>query len=113
VIRIVANSLPDFVHPFAFILITSAVISSDSGRNRFLICLGWFALECFFEFGQHFKDSYLRFIPLWFDNIPVLQNAKGFFLNGTFDIWDLLSMFGGTIGAYWVLFVSSRGRKEE
>jgi hypothetical protein len=111
-IVIVANGLPDFIHPFAFALLTSGLISSSSRGIQFLICLGWFILESFFEFGQYYKDGYLRFIPSWLDSIPFLQNAKNFFLNGTFDPWDILFILGGTVTAFCVMSITSKRRRE-
>ena len=114
VVKIVDNNLPDFIHPFAFILITSGLISLDNKLSQFFVCLGWFFVEGFFEFGQHFKESYLRFIPSWFDNIPLLDNTKYFFQNGTFDVIDMLSIFAGTVMAFCVLLITSnRGEKNE
>lgn len=111
-IRILANNLPDFIHPFAFALLTSGLICSHSRRHQFLICLGWLVLESFFEVGQYFKDAYVWFIPSWFDGIPLLQSAKGFFLNGTFDKFDIFSILVGAICAFCVMLTTSRGGKK-
>ncbi|MCX5846321.1 MAG: hypothetical protein NTW12_08190 [Deltaproteobacteria bacterium] len=112
VVRIVGGNLPDFIHPFAFILITAGLISLDNRKTQFFICLGWFLLESFFELGQHFKEAYLLFIPSWFDNIPILDHTKNYFLNGTFDVLDMLSFFAGTVAAFCVLWITSKRRME-
>jgi len=111
-LTILTDRLPDFIHPFAFALLTSGLLSSRGRGIQLTICICWFVLESVFEFGQYFKDGYLRFIPSWFDGIPLLCNAKSFFLNGTFDLWDLFSIVAGTIAAFSVMFMTSKRRKE-
>jgi hypothetical protein len=113
VVKIIGGNLPDFIHPFAFILITAGLISLDNRKTQFFICLGWFLIESFFELGQYFKETYLRLIPSWFDNLPVLDNTKSFFLNGTFDGLDILSIFAGTITAFFILLITSKRRREK
>jgi hypothetical protein len=112
-IRILTNGLPDFILPFAFALFTSGLISSSGRRNQLFICLGWLVLESFFESGRYSKDAYLRFIPPWFDSEPLLRNTKSFFLNGTFDAWDMLFILAGTVVAFCVMFIPSKRRREE
>lgn len=113
VVKVVGGNLPDFIHPFAFILITAGLISLDNRRTQFFTCLGWFLLESFFEFGQYFKEAYMRFIPSWFDNLPILDHARNFFLNGTFDMIDMLSIFAGTAAAFCVLLITDKRRREQ
>jgi hypothetical protein len=112
-VRIVGGNLPDFIHPFAFILITAGLISSDNRKTQFIICLGWFFLESFFELGQYFKEAYLIIIPSWFENVPVLDQTKNFFLNGTFDLLDIVSFFAAAAAAFCVLLITSQRRREE
>lgn len=112
ILRVIGNYFPDFIHPFAFILITSGLIASYNRRCHLLICLCWFLLECFFELGQHFKESYLRIIPSWFDNVPFLENTKNFISYGTFDVIDVLSILAGTVSAFFVLSTTSERSKE-
>ncbi|MEA1972592.1 MAG: hypothetical protein U9N34_04770 [Candidatus Cloacimonadota bacterium] len=107
------NYFPDFIHPLAFILITAGLISSGSRINQFFICLGWFFIEIVFEFGQYFKESYVLIIPSYFSKIPILENTKIFFKDGTFDRMDIFSFLGGTITAFCVLLITSKRRKKE
>lgn len=106
-IRIIGNMLPDFIHPFAFILITSGLVPVDNRKGRFLICLGWFSLESIFELGQHFKEIALRMTPSWFEGIPFLENTNNYFLTGTFDVLDIFSMLFGTVLAFYVISKTS------
>jgi hypothetical protein len=110
-LRVIGNYFPDFIHPFAFILITSGLIASDNRKSQFLICLCWFLLESVFELGQCFKESYLRIIPSWFDNVPFLENTKNYIFYGTFDVLDIISILTGTVTAFFVLLVTSQRRK--
>jgi hypothetical protein len=112
-IRVLAYSFPDFIHPFAFSLITSGLICSDNRAYQALICVSWLTVEIFFEFGQYFKESYLGLIPTWFDTLPHFLNPINFFRNGTFDIFDILAICGGTVFAFCVLYITSRRREEE
>ncbi len=52
---ITGNSLPDFVHPFSFILITAVLVACKK-RDYLIICLIWFLVDCVFEFGQKFNS---------------------------------------------------------
>lgn len=112
-VRVLTYGFIDFIHPLAFALLTSGLICSDNRVCHIITCLSWFALEIFFEFGQYFKDGYLRFIPPWFENLPCLQNAKYFFLRGTFDVLDVLCIFAGSVSAFWMLSITSKRRNEE
>lgn len=112
IIRIVGGNLPDFIHPFAFILITAGLLSSANRKTLFFICLGWFFIESLFELGQLFKEAYVRFIPSWFDQVPVLNHTKSFFLNGTFDILDMIAIGAGTFAAFFTLLITTKRRIE-
>jgi hypothetical protein len=93
--------LPTFLHVFAFILISAAVLPSSS-RHFFLVCLGWFTLEIVFELAQHpYIAPYITAaIPSWFSRVPLFENMKDYFLLGTFDPLDLLSITCGTLSAW-------------
>ena len=98
---ILGNSLPTFIHVYAFILLTIAVAAP--AMNKIIpICLAWFALDSLFEVAQ--LDSSARWItqhiPAWFSGVPFLENTANYFMFGTFDVLDLLSIAAGTIAAY-------------
>ena len=98
------NSVPSFFHIYAFILLT-AVVLNPSRTGLIFICLGWVAVELFFEIGQHpFFAQYLtEWIPAWFTDFPFLEVAKTYFLNGTFDPVDVLFILFGTAAALLTL----------
>jgi hypothetical protein len=104
------NQLPDAIHPFAFILITSGLLYLDNKIIQFFLCIGWFFLECFFELGQLFKEHSIRIIPSWFEGIPFLENTTNFFSGGTFDVNDLLSFLVGSVAAFYILIFTSKRR---
>ncbi len=94
------GQLPDFVHVYAFILLTIAVSSS---RARVLpICVFWWALDSLFKVGQHpaVAPHLARALPEWFFHVPVLRNSAGYFLHGTFDPLDLVAIAIGSVAAF-------------
>jgi hypothetical protein len=101
--RSIANYIPDLLHPFAFAIITSTVLSSKSKHGNLVICSSWCLIDCGFEFGQYYKMQYSRMIPDWFNNIPLLNTFKPYFLKGTFDILDMLLFIVGSGLAYLLL----------
>lgn len=93
--------LPAFVHVFAFSLLTIALI--DGGRRAaVLVCSGWFLMDSAFELGQYppVGTALARFVPSWFEHLPILERTEGFFRYGTFDPLDLLSVAAGALAAY-------------
>ena len=82
----ISNSIPSFLHIYAFILLT-AVVLNPARTGLILICLGWVSVELFFEIGQHpFFAQYLTgWVPAWFANFSYLEVANTYFLSGTFD----------------------------
>lgn len=101
---VVGQNLPAFAHVFAFSLLTAALL----GNSRY-VPLGasatWFFVNSVFEIGQHpaIAPWLSRLIPSWFENIPILARANGYFLYGTFDLLDLLFITLGALSAYLVL----------
>ena len=93
--------LPTFLHPFAFILITAAVLRPWP-RLLPAICVAWFVVECLFELGQMspFDSRIAAAMPSWFDSVPILQIAADYFTRGTYDSLDVLSIGLGTVIAY-------------
>lgn len=104
------DHLPTFFHPLVFILITAAVLRPWP-RALPAICTAWFAIECLFELGQMAPlDSRIAAaVPPWFDSVPVLQNTADYFIRGTFDPLDILSIGVGTGIAYLIVRGILRG----
>ena len=100
----VGNSLPTFAHVFAFCLLT-ALLVGNSKQHAAVVCLAWFCIDAAFELGQteQAADWLLPFIPQWFDYVPILDQTGSFFGNGTFDVFDLISIALGAVTAYFVI----------
>ena len=100
----IGYSLPTFTHVFAISLLTAAWFGG--GRRVGLVaCLGWFGVDVVFEIGQYapFAHRLAAGIPRWLDGMPILGRADSYFLHGTFDIWDLLSIALGAAAAHFVI----------
>ena len=106
------NYLPDFLHAFAFCLITIGVMG---GGRRIAIqaSIFWLLVDGLFELGQHKAISkvIVHYIPDWFKQIPLLENTAAYFSHGRFDPLDLLSIALGVVAAYvlsrWKRFAAS------
>ena len=100
---VIGSGLADFLHVFSFILITGALFSCKR-TDYLIICLSWFSLDAAFELCQRFNTLPLKIIPDWFEGVPFLENTKGYFQKGTFDVFDLVAIAFGTAVAYFVLY---------
>jgi hypothetical protein len=105
----IGESLPAFTHVFAFSLLTAACL----GNGRYVAvgaCATWLLVDTAFELGQHpsLAPYVAVAVPEWFQQIPILGRTAGYFLNGTFDPWDLVAIFAGTLAAYATLTLITR-----
>ena len=93
--------LPTFFHPLGMALLTLALL--PPGRRSALAAAAlWALVDAAFELGQHpaLGPALAARVPSWFQGIPVLENTRGYFLNGRFDPWDLAAIFLGAAAAY-------------
>ena len=104
VFGVLGHSLPTFAHVFAFSLLTAGLLGGGK-KTCFTICLSWFLVDAAFEFGQHAElASWLaKGIPPWFEKVLILDKTDSYFLYGTFDPWDVLSIVLGALAAYLVI----------
>ncbi|MBW1750627.1 MAG: hypothetical protein JRJ37_08030 [Deltaproteobacteria bacterium] len=107
---VIGNTLPSFVHVFAFILITAGMIACRK-RGYLIICLSWLTLDVIFEFGQKFNAFFPSLVPAWFSRFPFLENTTNYFSRGTFDQADIASAMIGSALAYLVLIATMDERK--
>jgi hypothetical protein len=105
--------IPDVIHPFSFILLTSAFFNSDKKKAHIAICLWWLFINMFFEVGQLFKETYIKFIPVWFHKFSFFEAAESYFINGTYDRFDLLSITAGVVMAYFVLILTKTPEEDK
>lgn len=100
------NSLPAFIHVFSFILITAGLTSCQK-KGYLIICLSWLIVDISFELGQQFDALAVKIIPDWFVGIPIIGNTENYFLQGTFDFFDLAAIMTGTATAYLGLLLTN------
>ena len=96
------NSLPTFIHVFAFILITAGIIARHK-RGYLIVTITWFVIDTLFELGQGFNYIIIPLIPNWFEKILLVENTRDFFLQGSFDYLDLFSIAAGSFMSYLLL----------
>ena len=104
------DQLPTFLHTLAFILVTVAILRPWP-RLLLPICAAWFGVECLFEFGQltPFDERIAALVPAWFDGVPVLEATRDYFIRGTFDALDVLSIALGAMFAYPLVRIFLQG----
>jgi hypothetical protein len=102
------GSLPEFVHVYAFILLTAATAPKRS--TVLSICAFWLLLDALFEFGQHplLAPRIAAAVPAWFQHVPFLDNTASYFLHGTFDYVDLVAIVVGAVFAYGSISVAQK-----
>ncbi len=100
------GQLPEFVHVYAFALLTAAVLAS-SRRFALLGCAAWWALDSLAELGQHATISphIAAAVPAWFVGIPFLENTGPYFTRGTFDPLDFIDIAVGAVAAYCTIVI--------
>lgn len=93
-------SLPSFLHVYAFILFTYAVLPKQKNQLR-RIFLFWLIVELLFEFGQQHDIALAvtRYLPDWLNHSAWLKTISVYFLRGTFDPVDVLFVFSGALAA--------------
>lgn len=104
--------LPSFVHPFAFGLLTAAVLRD---RRRFALgaCATWGAVNMAFEVAQHarLKQAWVEVLHGPLAQVPGLRAVANYGLRGTFDVGDLLAVVLGTLAAVAVLILLDHNRE--
>jgi hypothetical protein len=93
------DHLPTFAHAFAFSVLT-AVWLGPSWRAK--ACLAWLATNVVCELGQHVEvvRTIADLLPPAFERVALVSALESYFRNGTFDLWDLVSIGVGAAAAY-------------
>lgn len=107
----IGNSLPTFIHVFAFISMTAGFLASQK-RGYLFICLAWLTIDVLFELGQGFGNTIILYIPDWFSDVLFLENTKDYLLHGRFDYLDLISIVVGSSVAYFFLMKTKQEKEE-
>jgi len=106
----IGNVLPDFSHVFAFILITSGILSAGK-TGCMVLTTFWLLADILFEFSQKFGYAAANWIPAWFESIPFLENTSAYMRNGTFDWLDVAAILTGAVCAYFTVINTGKGKK--
>ena len=103
------GQLPEFLHVYAFALLTAAVLAS-SRRLALLSCAVWWGLDSLVELGQHaaISPQIAAAVPAWFAGIPFLENTGLYFTHGTFDPLDFIAIAVGAVAAYFTIVIYIR-----
>jgi len=108
VLLTIGNTLPSFLHVFAFIMMTAGLIANKK-RGYLIVCLSWFTIDVFFEISQGLDAVLIPVIPNWFSHLFLLENTRDYLLYGSFDYLDLVAIALGSIVAYLFLTKNERG----
>lgn len=108
----VGGWLPDFVHVYAFGLLTAVPIGTTH-RAAISGCALWWLIDSLFEIGQFpaLAPHLVSAMPAWFDRIPFLENTGAYFARGTFNYADLAAIALGALAA-WVSVVYLLSHRE-
>ena len=107
----IGGALPSFLHVFAFSLLLGGLLACRK-TGYLIICCSWLFTNVLFELGQRHPISTSQVIPEWFEGMFILENMRDYFLNGTFDSFDLLASSVGAVAAYWVLVRTREERRD-
>jgi hypothetical protein len=104
------NSIPTFIHVFAFTLMTAGLIAKNK-RGYLIVCLIWFTIDVLFEIGQGLDKLLVPIIPNFFSDVFLLENTRNYFVHGRFDYLDLFSIVVGSVAAYFFLIKTRKKRR--
>jgi len=102
-----ADQLPSFLHTYAFILLTYAVLGITSQKALLASISFWLVIELLFEVGQMPSVAVIlvSLTPEWFSDFSMLELIDGFFLNGTYDVFDVLAILLAAIASWLTIRV--------
>jgi hypothetical protein len=103
----VTGSLPDFLHTYAFILLTYLVLGTGSKKHLYFSILLWWVLETVFEMMQWQPLSNLLLQQTAALDFSSLSWFEGFLQHGTYDPLDLFAIAMASVVAYFTVnFIS-------
>jgi hypothetical protein len=100
-----AGWLPDFLHPFAFSLLTAAVSRTERNAPPYWACALWWFIDIGFEAAQHpAVREQVAAIALGLDDpLRIVASIGRYLHQGTFDVTDVLAATAGACAAAVVL----------
>jgi hypothetical protein len=98
----IGNHLPTFFHVLAFALLTSGAAGCRGLACLAVAAVGWTVVDGMFELAQYdaIAEWLVRYIPDWFEHVPVLDNTRAYLLRGEFDPRDVVSIILGGLSAF-------------
>lgn len=91
---------PEFFHPLAMSLMSMAFFSSR--KSKIIVCLAWLGVDSIFELSQRYAIHLIKYLPKWFETVPILENLDNYLFNGRFDIYDLVAIGLGSSTAFFI-----------
>lgn len=111
-----AQWLPSFIHPFAFSLLSAAVMRQPlaSGRASYVACGFWWAVNLAFEVGQHprFSAPLAEALQSGLGQTALTAAISRYFLHGRFDWGDVAALSAGALAAAAVLWLLHSSKDE-
>ena len=104
---LIGNNLPAFIHVFSFILITAGLLSCGKKETHHHL-LELAHRRLFLRVGPKIQHVILQNYPDWFEKIPFLEKSKNYFLQRTFDFFDLAAITPADLIGYFVLLVTMK-----
>ena len=101
--------LPSFAHPLAFSLFTAAVLRPGAAAYGGA-CAFWGMVNVAFEVGQHpaLSARWTAALHGSAGDWAIGRLVLNYFLNGTFDVYDICAAMLGSLVAGVVLYFSDR-----
>ncbi|MBC8393078.1 MAG: hypothetical protein H8E17_10995 [Deltaproteobacteria bacterium] len=103
------NTLPEFVHPFAFALLTMSLLPGAGRMVRGFICIFWLVIDLSFEIGQHFGQQLSELIGTFIPHGRISGLLSDYFVNGTYDRMDIAAICSGIMFAFTISELTTRG----
>ena len=102
-ILLISGFLPDFLHTYAFILLTFITLGVTSKYSLHISMAFWLLVESLFEIGQHpfFSHFFARLEAFASGSFFPIPFVTGYFLHGTFDPLDLSAIFLAALAAFF------------
>lgn len=101
--------LPDVLHPFAFAMLTGALLIPGTLRYG-LACLAWATFDLALEAGQ--APPVLAWLEEnlapWAGQVPGVELALAYFRDGVFTLMNLLAVVLGACAAWFLLQITAR-----
>ena len=101
--------LPDFVHPFAFALLTMSLFPGAGRIIRGFICILWLVIDLSFEIGQHFGQQISELIGTLIPDGRISGLLSDYFVNGTYDRMDIVAICSGIMFAFIISEFTTKG----